>query len=116
MRRELTARYEANLRGLVTLLQARTSVAAHKAAVATMLGSMSLQVCASPACPGAAGFVSPHIFSDFDTAVQRGDSLHACAPKVHHGSLRQCVSRRWMVLAGVPTTRGPRPNPLKCPA
>ena len=45
MRRELTARYEANLRGLATLLQARTSMAAHKAAVATMLGSMALQVC-----------------------------------------------------------------------
>lgn len=47
MRRELTARFEANLRGLATKLQARTSMAAQNAAVATMLGSMALQVCPS---------------------------------------------------------------------
>jgi hypothetical protein len=44
MRRELTARYEASVRGLITLMQTRTSMAAQqKAAAAALLSSHSYQ-------------------------------------------------------------------------
>ena len=44
MRRELTARYEASVRGLIALMQARTSMAAQqKAAAAALLSSGGFQ-------------------------------------------------------------------------
>ena len=44
MRQELTARYEASVRGLTALMQARTSIAAqHKAAAAALLSSGGFQ-------------------------------------------------------------------------